>query len=188
MQEIYNYIDEYVKLIYIVRRLNAKLHNLPEFLYSSSVTCNYKDLGLDDESISSLDENNNKHDLSNVYTSLLEKTNIMISEIYSKIHHLPLEQKEELYNYLLLKSVSLTSEASVVQNNYMRTVGLIEKAEISSDTESIRTLGRIAKEQYSKYYELESFKNSYTYLGCYISSMVSHKFEEDLNQGTGFGL
>ena len=49
-------------------------------------------------------------------------------------------------------------------------------------------LGRIAKEQYSKYYELESFKNSYTYLGCYISSMVSHKFEEDLNQGTGFGL
>ena len=62
----------------------------------------------------------------------------------------------------------------------MKTVGQIEQAEQKDDTQQIRKLGKVAKAQYSKYYELDSFKNSYTYLGCYMSSMVNRKFEDDI--------
>ena len=46
MKEIYELIDNYVRLSYVARRLNAKLNRLPEFLYSGSVDCDYRELGL----------------------------------------------------------------------------------------------------------------------------------------------
>lgn len=188
MQEIYDFIDEYVKLSYVVRRLNAKLHRLPEFMYASSVVCNYRSLGLPEDIIAKLEGETSLQELKDCYKVLSEKVDAMSTEVYRTIYVLSPELKEDLYDYLLFKSANLTTEAGTVQNAYMKTVGQIEQAEQKDDTQQIRKLGKIAKAQYSKYYELDSFKNSYTYLGCYMSSMVNRKFEDDVKAENGFGL
>lgn len=189
MHEIYDFIDKYVKLSYIVRRLNAKLHKLPEFMYATSVACDYRGLGLDEGFVSKLEaESPSLHDIRGCYDVLAERVNGMSVEIYSTIYSLSPDLKEDLYDYLLAKSIKLTEEVNVIQTAYMKTVGLIEQAEQSEDTQNIRNLGKVAKVQYSKYYELDSLKNSYTYLGCYMSSMVRHNFCEDVKTGSGLSL
>lgn len=188
MKEIYDFIDNYVKLSYVVRRLNAKLNKLPEFLYANSVQCDYRELGLDSEFVDKLEQGTSLQDFKDCYNILLTKVEAMSSEVYNTIYSLSRELKEDLYDYLLAKSTSLTMEAEVMQNAYMKTVGDIEKAELSDDSSQIRCLGRIAKIQYSKYYELDSFKNTYTYLGCYMSSMVGRKFTEDMKKESSLGF
>lgn len=187
MKEIYDFIDDYVKLTYIVRRLNAKINRLPEFLYSSAVVCNYRALGLDGEMATKL-ESDNMNELRACYEVLSQKVDNMSAEVYRTIYVLSPELKEDLYDYLLTKSANLTLESNTVQNAYLKTVGEIELAEQNDDTEQIRRLGKFAKAQYSKYYELDAFKDSYTYLGCYMSSMVKRRFTEDLKNEAGLGL
>lgn len=188
MQEIYDYIDEYVKLSYVARRLNAKLHRLPVFMYASSVVCNYRSLGLSEEIIAKLEGETSLQELKDCFKVLSEKVDSMSTEIYGTIQVLSPDLKVNLYNYLLGKSASLTAEAGAVQNAYMKTIGQIEYAEKKDDSQQIRRLGKIAKTQYSRYYELDSFKNSYTYLGCYMSSMVNRKFEDDIKAENGLSL
>ena len=188
MKEIYDFIDKYVKLSYAVRRLNAKLNRLPEFLYSSSVLCNYGELGLDEKMVAKLEGEATLQDLKECYDMLSEKVDSMNTEVYGVIYSLSRELKEDLYDYLLAKSTELNIEAYNIQNAYMKTVGEIEEAESKDDTKQLRQLGKIAKVQYSKFYELDSFKNTYTYLGCYMSSMVGRRFSEDMKAESGLSL
>ena len=188
MKEIYEFIDSYVKLSYVVRRLNAKLNRLPEFMFASGIECNYKEFGLDSEVVRKLEGDSSLQDLNDCYILLSEKIQNMSTEVYRTIYTLSPELREELYDYLFVKSCNLTLEADVMQNAYLKTVGQIDLAEQSGDTDKIRRLGKMAKAQYSKYYELDSFKNSYTYLGCYMSSLVGRKFAEELKSEAGLTL
>ena len=188
MKEIFDFIDNYVKMTYIVRRLNAKLNRLPEFMFSSGVDCNYKEFGLDASIVSKLEGEATIQELSDCYKVLSEKVDAMSTEVYRTIYALAPELREDLYDYLLVKSCNLTLEAGVMQNAYLKTVGLIELANQSGDADRIRRLGKMAKAQYSKFYELDSFKDSYTYLGCYMSSLVGHRFAEDLKAESGLNL
>ena len=188
MKEIYDFIDNYVKLAYVVRRLNAKLNRLPEFLYARSVECDYRELGLDEEFVSKLEEGASLQDIKDCYDVLSEKVNSMSAEVYSVIYALSPELKQDLYDFLLARSSALTLEATEAQMTYMKTVGQIEEAEKNEDSAQIRVLGKIAKSQYSRFYELDSFKDSYTYLGCYMSSMVGRKFVVDIKAESGIRL
>lgn len=188
MKDIYDFIDNYVKLSYVVRRLNAKLNRLPEFMFASSVACDYRELGLDEEFVMKLESGSSLQDVKDCFNILSEKVSDMSTEVYRTIYVLSPELKDDLYDYLLAKSMKLTAEATEIQNAYMKTVGLIEQAEQNEDTQQIRILGKLAKSQYSKFYELDSLKNSYTYLGCYMSSMVGRKFGEDIKPNSGLGL
>ena len=188
MKEIYDFIDNYVKLGYIVRRLNAKLNRLPEFMFSSGVDCNYREFGLDNDVVSKLEGESSLQDLNECYKVLSEKIEIMSVEVYRTIYTLSPELREELYDYLFVKSCNLTLEADVIHNAYLKTVGQIDLAEQAGDTDRLRRLGKMAKAQYSKYYELDSFKDSYTHLGCYMSSLVGRRFAEELKSESGLNL
>lgn len=188
MKEIYDFVDSYVKLTYIVRRLNAKLNRLPDFMFSSGVDCNYREFGLDASIVCKLEGEATIQELNECYKVLSDKVDAMSSEVYRTIYVLSPELREDLYDYLLAKSCNLTLEAGVMQNEYLKTVGQIEIANQAGDADKIRSLGKIAKTQYSKYYELDSFKDTYTYLGCYMSSLVGRRFAEDLKSESGLNL
>lgn len=188
MQEIYDYIAEYVRLSYVVRRLNAKINNLPEFMYASSVYCNYRSLGLSEDIVAKLEGNASLSELKECFDYLSVKVDAMSAEIYGTIFALSPELKYDLYDYLLVKSYSLTEEADSILNAYMRTVGEIEQAVKAENNAKLRELSGIAKIQYSINYELDSFKNAYTFLGCYLGGMIGRKFTEDIKPEAGLGL
>ncbi len=176
MTEFCTIIDNYVKLSYAVKRLNAKLNRLPDFIFSSAVECDYRELGLSEEYVAILEGDSSSVKIKECYDALDKKVNDMREYIYSTIYKLPQADKENVYDYLTSQSYAFTVESEIVQSAYLRTVQEIENAEKSQDSSAIRVLGKLAKAQYSKYYELDSMKNTYTYLGCYMSSMVGKKF------------
>ena len=77
MKEIYDFVDSYVKLTYIVRRLNAKLNRLPDFMFSSGVDCNYREFGLDDSIVCKLEGEATIQELNECYKVLSDKVDAM---------------------------------------------------------------------------------------------------------------
>ncbi len=187
MQEIYDLIDKYVNYRYVVIRLNAKLNNLPDDMCDTSVACDYKELGIDDEYVIALEFNSSDtKSLVRVYDKLSAQVCSMNSKMYEMIFNLSLEEKGMLFNYLLEKCEQLTDEANYYYDGYRRTVDLIEKADKDSNIK--RSLGKSANILYSKYYELDAIKQSYIYLGCYLSSMVGRNFNDEAKSKDGKSL
>lgn len=187
MQEIYDLIDKYVKYRYVVIRLNAKLNNLPDDMFDTSVACDYREFGLADEYVIALEFNSSDLKcLARVYEELSEQVCLMNSKMYEMIFNLSLEEKGMLFDYLLEKCEQLAGEANYYYDGYRRTVEAIEK--VGKDSNIKRSLGKSANVLFSKYYELDTLMKSYTYLGCYISSMVGRKFSDEVKTKNGVSL
>lgn len=172
MENLCNLIDRYAKLSYVVRRLNAKINRLPDFLFSTVCECDYRELGLDEETIERLENSTSGAELRKQYDNIFNLVEALRVRIYDEIYHLSLEDKNYVFDYVNNRADELANRSETSQNNYLLLVAEIEKAESKQDADKIRTLGRQAKTEYSKYYELDSIKNTYMYLGCYMRSMV----------------
>lgn len=187
MQEIYDLIDKYVKYRYVVIRLNAKLNNLPDDMFDTSVACDYRELGLPDEYVIALEFNSKDLKcLVRVYEELSAQVCSMNSKLYKIIFNLSSEEKGLLFDYLLEKCEQLASEANYYYDGYRRTVDAIEK--VGKDSNIKRSLGKSANVLYSKYYELDVIKQSCIYLGCYLSSVVGRNFSDEVKSKNGLSL
>lgn len=172
MKNLCDLIDKYAKFSYAVRRLNAKINRLPDFLFSTACDCDYRKLGLDAEMIDKLENSSSISELRQQYEKLYGFVEAMRVRIYEDIYKLSFEDKNIVFDYVQSKAEETLVRAETCQNNYLLLVAEIEKAENSQDPDKIRILGKQAKAEYSKYYELDSIKDTYMYLGCYMRSMV----------------
>lgn len=175
MQDLFELIDNYVKLSYVVKRLNAKVNKLPDFMFASALDCDYRALGLDEKTVLMLEGQTSLEELRRCYVLLEARNDMIRNQIYTTIFELSLADKADLYDYLSDRSFTLSVELEAMQEAYLETVVEIEQAGQADDSKRVRSLSKVAKSQYSKSYELDIIKNSYTYLGCYISGMIQDK-------------
>jgi hypothetical protein len=175
MKDLCELIDKYAKISYVVRRLNARINKLPEFLFSVVNNCDYSDLGLDDDTVASLLNSTTGAELLEQYDKLYKIVDSMIVRIYDEIYHLSFEEKNELYDYLNERATILSQIVEVSQKSYDLLVARIEQAGKNQESDKIISLGKQATVEKSKVYELDSIKMTYVHLGCYMSSMVKRK-------------
>lgn len=175
MKDICELADNYVKLNYVLRRLNARINRLPEYLFSYVWNCDYRELGLSEEIIGRIENSNSSVQLLEVYNRIMATVDAIRVRLFDGMYCLSQEEKIGVKEYFDKKAEELNTKAQEYHNNYFGFVAQIEEAEKAFDNNKIRELGKKSKEVYSKYYELDCMHQTYDHLGSYLRGMIKHK-------------
>jgi len=174
LDDLFNLALRYVRLNYIVSRMNVKLHKFPSDVVNHITECDYDSLGVSDE-YASIIEGKDSAKIEEVYEVFATELREVNRVLFSKIYNLDLEDRKVLYDRLLEERKTFLDGAMQYKGYYDKIISQIKELEGSNDREKLQSLYEFPNIFRSRYYELLAMSDYFSNLLNYMAPLVYQK-------------
>lgn len=171
MENVYQLIEKYVKLTYVVKILTGHCSKSDDFNTNLS-NIDFSQLGLSDDILKIIGPNPDVKRLKSFITVFERLADMTSMEVFGPLSTLEHEEKLQIKDYLEDKVSTYLTAINNYQETYLGIVFEIDEACKEDNKDKVRELGKLAKKNYNKIYEYTVYSQTYSNLACYFKGML----------------
>lgn len=173
LNQIYDLIDRYAKLTFLVKILSSHASKSAEEFNSSVFDIDFNSLGLDEDAARLLSRNPNIVNLKMYKEDIFRLSEESSSKIFGYMSLLSNEDKVAIKEYVDGMVASYLTKIGECQDAYLGLVVEIDKSTKEEDSVKTRRLGKMAKVSFNKLYEYNTICQNYSNISSYLRGMVN---------------
>ena len=174
LDQIYAYIDRYVKLNFLVRILTSHASKSAEEFNSNVFDIDFNELGLSEEAAIVLSANPNIVNLKKYYDEIFRLAEHASTQIFGHMVRLSNDDKLAVKEYVDGMVATYLTKISDCQETYFALVVEIDKSTKEENSVKTRSLGKMAKASFNKLYEYNTICQNYSNVSSYLRGMIQN--------------
>lgn len=171
VEQILDDLNDYVKLNYIVNRINSKLSRNNRATFNFVNNCRYDLFGVSDDEVLII-EGNDYDKLTQLYESYVSKLEKLNAKIFEAMFKLSNEDKMSLRDILENRQRINEEKAFEERVRYEQIVNLIKQKVLEKKNAELYDLCLLSKDSYSTCYEYQVVGEVYSNLKSYLSGLI----------------
>lgn len=172
--QIYELIDRYVQLNFLVRILTTHATKSAEEFNSKVFNIDFKSLGLSDEAADVLSERANIVNLKRYKDEIFALAEDASTKIFGCMVQLSNDEKIAVKEYVDGMVASYLTKIGSCQDEYLGFVVEIDKSTKEENSSKTRALGKMAKASFNMLYEYNTICQNYSNISSYLRGMIKN--------------
>lgn len=173
--QIYEYIDRYVRLNFLVRILTTQSSKSAEEFNSNIFDIDFNSIGLSEEAAKVLNENSNIVNLKRFRDEIFRLAEESSTQIFGYMFQLSNEDKVSVKEYVDNMVATYLTKIGECQDTYFALVVEIDKSTKEENSTKTRSLGKLAKASFNKLYEYNTICQNYSNISSYLRGMIKNR-------------
>lgn len=174
LEQIYFFIDRYVKLNFLVRILTNHTSKSAEEFNNGVFDIDFNDLGLSEEAARILSQSPSIVNLKKYHDEIFSLAENASSQIFGYLVNLSNEDKIAVKEYVDGMVSFYLTKINDCQESYFALVVEIDKSTKEDDNAKTRSLGKMAKASFNKLYEYNTVCQNYSNISSYLRGMIKN--------------
>ena len=172
INQVFDLLDRYVRLNFLVRILTSQSSKNAEEFNSTVFDIDFAKLGLSDAAVDFLGETPNVNQLKVYQQEISNLATEASSLVFGYLPALSNEFKIAAKEHVDSMVSHYLTKAGSCQDSYLELVMEIDRASQEGDYQKIRNLGKLAKASFNKLYEYNTISQNYANVGSYLNGMT----------------
>ena len=173
--QIYELIDKYVQLNFLVRILTAHSSKSAEEFNSGVFDIDFSLLGLSSKTAHELSGAANVVNLKKYKEEIFALADKVTTQIFGCMVNLSNEEKIAVKEYVDNMVASYLTKIGECQDTYLALVVEIDKSTKEENSSKTRSLGKMAKTSFNKLYEYNTMCQNYSNISSYLRGMIRNR-------------